>query len=783
MYADTIGIVCGGTYVALVDSSGIVSPLSLSGSPMIGSVAISPSSLSVIGGSLLNRNYGAIVSPNRTITEFSNNLQYPAYVYANVAVNAFGDAIAVGNGGGGPLAVVANAEGEATFLTGFPPMEPVLTFNSAAINNAGVAIIGGSPAGNGLYAAFVYPQATTVTPILDSPGFGQAIRSVSINQSGNSIVGGIYMNNTQAYASLFDPAGAPVATVVFPFVGGDIKSVSIANSGTSIIGGFDNANAAYAALVDPAGGLHALSGDPLPAMGTINSVSIKDLCGNFSNDYAIIGGQDATGAAYAAFVDGDGVVHNIGGLPVGPGAAINSVSLNQYGAALIGGTPDGTNPYAALITPFGQLIPLDVSGGSPITSVSIRLALAGQGLTGNNLRFAKYINRYAPEKAFYFCPAFFDGTLSEALESAAPTRNAISVFTADNNLFFLNHGLSAHLRNHRHVRKKPVLPNVDLAAFEKHVSEELFLVQNNSPQQDAPADSSVHFNMQGSKQRPYSIWFEALGAFASQQSQNQTVGFDPSTGGFVFAFEGLGCQTVQLGGGAAYTFTHIHEHNDAGTARINQEYLFAYATWSDEKFYVDTAIWTGIFQTHQVRHIRMTGFDFDSTSDPRGFQLSPHFECGYDKEKYMDSKAELVIDPFVMVDWINTWQDHYEEKGDGPFNVDQKAQYSSFLRTEAGFRFYEMISFNSWRLILEEKGSYVYKKPFKVGTINAFFVGSPGSFTMETFSSAQNLGVAEMSLIFQPMKQQYPYSSVSYQGEFGRGYQSHQVLFETSWDF
>lgn len=147
MYADTIGIVNGGSYVALVDSSGTVSPLSIAGSPPINSVAMNPSSLSVVGGSFFNLNYGAIVNPNRAITEFSNNSLYLNYIYSNVAVNASGNSIAVGNGGGGPLAVIANAEGNATLLTGFPPMEPLLTFSSAAINNAGVGIMGGSPGG------------------------------------------------------------------------------------------------------------------------------------------------------------------------------------------------------------------------------------------------------------------------------------------------------------------------------------------------------------------------------------------------------------------------------------------------------------------------------------------------------------------------------------------------------------------------------------------------------------------------------------------------------------
>ena len=294
------------------------------------------------------------------------------------------------------------------------------------------------------------------------------------------------------------------------------------------------------------------------------------------------------------------------------------------------------------------------------------------------------------------------------------------------------------MRNHRHFRKRAFLPNADAgysAAFSTVYLEEQFLVQNDASEQDEMVPSS-HFDMPVDQERPYTLWFEALGAFASQQAQDQTVGFNPSMGGFILAFEALSHETVQIGGGAAYTFTHIHEHKDAGSARLNQEYLFAYATWSNEQFYVDAAVWGGIFQTHQTRHIRMTGFEFESTSDPKGFQLSPHIECGYDKAKYMHSsmESELVIDPFVMADWVNAWQDSYQETGDSPFNIEQRAQYSSFLRTEAGFRFYEMISFNTWRLILEEKGSYVYKKPFKVGTVNAFLVGSPGSFNVETFT-------------------------------------------------
>ena len=238
-----------------------------------------------------------------------------------------------------------------------------------------------------------------------------------------------------------------------------------------------------------------------------------------------------------------------------------------------------------------------------------------------------------------------------------------------------------------------------------------------------------------------------------------------------------------VGGGFAYTFTHVSEDGAQGHSDINQEYLFLYASWENYGMYLDGALWSAIFQTHQVRNIHLAGFDFASSSRPQGFQLSPHVEFGYDYIGSTSSSFEWIADPFVMLDWVNAWQQRYQEKGDGPLNIEQKAHYSSFLRTETGLRFYEAFSFDTWRFILEEKIGYVNKTPFGVGRVNAFIVGSPGSFTVETLSSSQNLGVAEISFIFEPMNQNYPYGSISYQGEFNGSFQSHQANLEASWDF
>ncbi|MBI3236898.1 MAG: autotransporter outer membrane beta-barrel domain-containing protein, partial [Chlamydiales bacterium] len=468
-----------------------------------------------------------------------------------------------------------------------------------------------------------------------------------------------------------------------------------------------------------------------------------------------IGGQDTAGggAAYAAFVDAHGKVYPIKGLPTGASAVINSVSMNEWGFALLGGTADGINAYAALVNPFEGLTVLDGLTGPPILSVSIRSFipaphLTRPHLTGNNLTFAKYILQFAPRKALYFSPSLFNGTLGDALESAAPTRNALSVFAADNNLFFLNQGLSSHLRHRRELRSPLFHLERQEAAFEEDLDEEQWLSFEedldeewedellatadeeqwlSSPialEQQSGLREAVQEGAPRQADRPYTLWGEVLGAWASQKAQNQTVGFDPSVGGFILALERTFHQNTQAGVGFSYLFTHVHEDKDAGLSNINQECLFLYGSWSYRGFYLDAAVWGGLFQTDQERKIHMTGFDFTSASHPGGGQFDPHLEVGYAlmSQRRADRKWEFMLDPFIMADWVNTWQESYKEKGKGPFNAGQKSHYSSFLRAEAGVRFYEGIRFDAWLLGFEQKGSYVYKNPFSVGTVKSFLV-------------------------------------------------------------
>ena len=127
---------------------------------------------------------------------------------------------------------------------------------------------------------------------------------------------------------------------------------------------------------------------------------------------------------------------------------------------------------------------------------------------------------------------------------------------------------------------------------------------------------------------PFTLWFEAIGAWAHQKSQHQIVGFDPTTGGAILAFDGQVTPRWLVGGGMAYLYTHIHERKDQGHSNINQEDAFVYSSWDNQRFYVDMLVMGGAMQIHQVRNTTMTGFSFRSSSHPHGWQLLPHLELG-----------------------------------------------------------------------------------------------------------------------------------------------------------
>ena len=312
--------------------------------------------------------------------------------------------------------------------------------------SSNLGIIGGQSV-SAAYAAFVTPLSGTPKIVTLLPVTG-GIESVSVNDGGIALLGGTSSGNIYAaFVNSVDPSVAASA-VIFPSVpSGQINSVVINANDLGLIGGRDTTHSlAYASFVRP---LEAAS-NLLSFNGTISTVSLNNA------GQGLIGGQQNGGAPYAAFVSQTGTPVSQIALGFNSGD-IESVMINQFGQGLIGGQ-NGSAGYLALVDfNYPSHAPIVISGlpnSSDILSLSYVISPIPTGsLHGNNLAFAKYINSNAPRDLFYLHPSVMDGSFDDALESAAPTRNAASLFTAEVNMFVLTHGFSSHLRNERHFKQ------------------------------------------------------------------------------------------------------------------------------------------------------------------------------------------------------------------------------------------------------------------------------------------------------------------------------------------
>jgi uncharacterized protein with beta-barrel porin domain len=239
-----------------------------------------------------------------------------------------------------------------------------------------------------------------------------------------------------------------------------------------------------------------------------------------------------------------------------------------------------------------------------------------------------------------------------------------------------------------------------------------------------------------------------------------------------------------LGFGAAYVHTHVNEHKKAGYANVNQGFLTTYGTINVSDWYFDLGLWGGYYHIYNHRNISFPFFKTTARSTTNGWQLAPHFEVGYDGFQYKHCCGlGYGFEPFLMADWVANWERGFKEHGAGAFNMGQKERFSSLFRGETGFRMNQITTQNWGRIVFLEKISYAYQKAFHTGSITAFLVGLPGSFSVSTLAGAQNLGVAEFSMMFVFNNPNAPYVDFRYQGEFGSRYQSHQCVIEIGKDF
>ncbi|MBP9841859.1 MAG: autotransporter domain-containing protein [Simkaniaceae bacterium] len=389
-------------------------------------------------------------------------------------------------------------------------------------------------------------------------------------------------------------------------------------------------------------------------------------------------------------------------------------------------------------------------GGSEIAQIPIA------GLSGNDLVVANYLNGYAAVSTLELFDGLTGSALQDAMRSVSPSRNAFGTYIAAQMAFSMNNIVSTHMDSLRFSGQK--------------TPQDLFL-------STLTADNSEQIRSKGSKNR-LSAWVSGFGEFAHQSASLQNPSFYFVSEAALMGLDYQGDNRGVAGGSLGYAHTHYSEDDQAGHGNINYYLASFYGNGFVGNFYFSPAVW-GIFnQINHVRNISFSQFSETAHADIFAWQFIPHLEVGYDAQF---SWGDII--PFTSADWAISWQRGYREHGASPFNAKQKANHSSMVKSETGLKFCEKWEYGWGGFFLKEKISYIFEKPFGMGTVNTSFLGTPGAFTVAAVNQNLNLGSVGLNFLVAIGKDKPIKLDFGYEGEFGSNYWANEVMLTISKSF
>lgn len=386
-------------------------------------------------------------------------------------------------------------------------------------------------------------------------------------------------------------------------------------------------------------------------------------------------------------------------------------------------------------------------------------AISTSQLSGKNAAFANYLNQNSPAAAALLAP-LSGSTLNHALALTSPARNANTIASIENSVLQLNNASKKSAQTKRNNNAA-----CSVASFDAAENYENLLA-------DATEDlTSLMSSFRKPTKSTYGVSVIGIGDYSHQIEQQQMPSYKTYSGGALLAFEYYDVGEGLIGANAGYSYSHVKQAKDSGSANINQGFSSIYGLFVCNQFYADLAVSGGVNNTKNRRNIFFPDFNAVAKSSIHNWQLLPHLELGYDF--IFDSWG---IEPYGSVDWVSNWQGHYRETGGGVFDMIVKSHHSSLLRSEAGLRFYEFWKLEWGWIFLREVVGYINKEFYGTGSMDVAIVGASNFFSIDTTSKPQNLCSNGVELVVIPNSRKYPYASFSYYGEIGAPYQSYQGM-------
>lgn len=246
----------------------------------------------------------------------------------------------------------------------------------------------------------------------------------------------------------------------------------------------------------------------------------------------------------------------------------------------------------------------------------------------------------------------------------------------------------------------------------------------------------LHTGLNAGEVSPYSsVWISSTGSLTAQGPVGEDDGYNAKSAVFLIGGDKVICDD-SLGIAGGYSLSHIKEYSNPGF--INNVYRYHGLIYGSHNFehnnYLDW-LFTGSFNNNTARRsINVTGNNFSTTADYKGYQLSGKIIRG----KGYDFWDSYRFTPSTYLQYTFLHQNSYTEAGSvAALNVDEINKNIATLGLGARFNF----PLDAWKIVgmreLRANFSYdvINSKNF---TTASFLVGS-SSFSVA--SSPKRWGV------------------------------------------
>ena len=408
------------------------------------------------------------------------------------------------------------------------------------------------------------------------------------------------------------------------------------------------------------------------------------------------------------------------------------------------------------------------------------------GLQGNRAKLATYLNEYASSDTLEYFTGLSGSSLNSALTSVSPSRNRIPISVMQQTAFTLSGIVSSHLDTFRVAgrnfskktssKKTAYDEQGDSSTIFTEIGK-MFDLLVDASDQVLPTPYTKEVSLY--KENDFSGWISGLAQYAHQKAEQQNPSYNFLSEVLTTGFDYRGIEKTLLGGGLGYAHTNYSEDQKVGHGNINYYFSTLYANAYIDQFYLSPALFGVYNQVHNTRNISFTGFSDKAKATINSWQFTPHLEVGYDIQE--DRWGNIT--PFTSLDWVINWQAAYNEEGASPFTARQGGRRTSMARSETGFKFSQAWRYSWGALLLKEKGSYIFEKPFATSNLHTGFVGLASALTVITGTSPLNLGSIGFDLQASVGEKKPISIKMGFEGEMGVRYLSGEVNLMLSRDF